>query len=193
MADYKNHHQHVLDFWFGLKALPEFKIPHEKWFKKDPDFDAKITKSFGPLLDSFDLGLLENWKDSAWSTLGLIILLDQFPRNIFRNTAKAFAYDSHALKIAKNALQKNFDAEVPPLQRVFYYLPLEHSENLDDQRECVRLFKILEKECPGFLIYAEKHLEIIERFGRFPHRNDILKRPSTKAEEEFLKEPGSSF
>ena len=127
--------------------------------------------------------------------MALIILFDQLPRNMFRNKPEAFGSDHLALECAKKAIEQNFDSSLLPIQRWFIYIPFEHSENLKDQRTCVKLFSSLEHhpESAGTIEYAHRHLEVIERFGRFPHRNVILGRESTKEELEFLQQPGSSF
>lgn len=192
MAKHKTH-QDILDFWFGPEDSEAFTKPQEKWFKKDPQFDEAIRENFAPLLEAFKQGSLDAWRADPWGALALILLLDQFPRNLFRGSDESFAYDGTALALAKEALEKGFDQEVPPVQRVFYYLPFEHSEVLEDQERSVKLFEVLEKDLPGFLTYAQQHYDIIKRFGRFPHRNVALGRVSTPEEEAFLKTPGSSF
>lgn len=180
----------VLSFWFGDK-LEMRKV----WFVKDSDFDTEVRSRFLPLYEQAAADHLDGWIASPESCLALIIVLDQFPRNIFRGTPRSFATDPKALKIAKGAIAQHFDQRVPPVQRFFLYLPLEHSENLDDQNESVRLYEQFRDnpELKETYDYAIRHRDVIERFGRFPHRNQILDRPSTPEEIEFLKQPGSSF
>lgn len=180
----------VLSFWFGDKL--EMR---NVWFVKNSDFDAEVRSRFLPLYEQTASDQLDRWVDSPESCLALIIVLDQFPRNLFRGTARSFATDAKALKIAKSAIAQQFDRQVPPVQRFFFYLPLEHSENLDDQNESVRLYEQFRdnSDLKETYDYALRHQVVIERFGRFPHRNQILDRPSTPEEIEFLKQPGSSF
>lgn len=182
--------QEVLGFWFG-ETLERRKA----WFTKDPAFDAEVRSRFLPLYEQAAAEQLAAWRESAASCLALIIVLDQFPRNMFRGTPRSFATDLQALRIAKGAIAQRFDQQLPPIQRFFFYLPLEHSENLDDQTESVRLSEKL-RNIPGLADiydYAIRHRDVIARFGRFPHRNSILDRSSTPEELEFLKQPGSSF
>lgn len=180
----------VLSFWFGDK-LEMRKV----WFTKNSDFDAEVRSRFLPLYEQAASDQLDGWIDSPEGCLALVIVLDQFPRNMFRGTARSFATDPKALEIAKSAIAQQFDQQFPPVQRFFLYLPLEHSENLDDQTESVRLYEQFRDnpELKDTYDYAIRHRDVIERFGRFPHRNQILDRPSTLEEIEFLKQPGSSF
>lgn len=174
----------IIDFWFSEEVKP-------LWFKKSTEFDRKITRHF---LDTYQLaktGALDDWRNLAQNALALIIVLDQFPRNMFRDTAQAFATDAKAVELAKYAIARNYQQELSAEQRVFLYMPLMHSENPADQAQCVELFTKLGR--PDNLNFALKHQEIIDRFGRFPHRNEILGRKSTPAEREFLTQPGSSF
>jgi uncharacterized protein (DUF924 family) len=174
--------QAVLDFWFrGDEARKE-------WFLKDAAFDAQIVDRFSPLHGLAAAGELSHWRQSPRDCLALIILLDQFPRNMFRGTARAFASDAMALAAAKHAVAAGYDRSMREVERTFVYLPFEHSEDLADQEKALELFA----GNPNFE-WARKHWEIIRRFGRFPHRNAVLGRESTAAEIEFLKEPGSSF
>lgn len=188
----------ILRFWFGVPQTPDSQYSQRRkyWFGKNPEFDRSIHDRFYFLYEQADSGELDNWQATPQGSLALILLFDQFPRNMFRDTPRAFATDAKALSIAKQSIAQAFDRALEPIQRVFIYLPLEHSENLDDQRQCVWLFEALTAESPELadcLDYALRHQAIIERFGRFPHRNRILDRPSTPAETEFLKQPGSSF
>lgn len=185
----------VLTFWFGTADLTKQLGPRREWFAKDTAFDAEIEARFGSTMRQAAAGELDDHRQSAASCLALILLLDQFPRNIYRGTAQAFATDGLALGHALYALDHGYDREVAPVARWFFYLPLEHCESLERQRDALARFKSLEGS-PGAAMavdFAEKHLAIIERFGRFPHRNAILGRESTPEEIAFLKTEGSSF
>ena len=183
--------QEVLEFWFGKEPGK----PRVEWFRKDVDFDAAIRRRFGALHERAARRGLEAWRASPEPMLALIVVLDQFSRNLHRDDARAFAQDAYALECARQALARGDDARLLPVQRQFIYLPLEHSENLGDQEECVALMRALDafEETRGLLAWAEKHRDIVKRFGRFPHRNAALGRPSTGEESEFLKQPGSGF
>lgn len=188
-----NRYESVLEFWFG--PLAERHLSRKAWFQKDPDFDANIRTRFLPLFEEVEAGALDSWRDHPQASLALIILLDQFPRNLFRGQARAFACDPRARIITRHVIALGFDQAWHPVQRIFAYLPLEHSESLADQEECLRLMKALMQfpETADMHVWAEKHRVIIERFGRFPHRNAALGRQSTPEEIEFLKQPGSGF
>jgi uncharacterized protein (DUF924 family) len=168
----------VLDFWFSPES-------EKRWFQSTPDFDRTITERFGALHGEAHAGRLDGWAQTAPGALALILLLDQFPRNMFRGTPRAFESDAKALAIARSALERGQDRERPVAERPFFYLPLEHSEDLADQEDCVRLNDTLRYE--DYLDYAIQHRDIIARFGRFPHRNHILGRANTAEEAEFLK------
>lgn len=196
----------LLDFWFGdaLSASDPsgVKAVAARWFNGGAAFDQEIADKFAGLPDRLAAGEVEAWvRAGPKGVLAALIGLDQFPRNLFRGTPRAFAFDPLALKLSKQAIDAGDDKRLHPLERIFVYLPLEHSENLDDQRRSVALFDALRPQAGpperDFVheawVYAVKHLEVIERFGRFPHRNAILDRPSTVEEVEFLKLPGSSF
>lgn len=174
----------VLHFWFEETEL-------KQWFVKDPEFDATITERFGELYAQAKNGEIDSWCETANGTLALIILLDQFSRNMFRDDKQSFATDAKALEISKAAIEKSFDREVEERGRNFFYLPFEHSENMDDQKRAAQL--ISEMGNKNLLEWAEKHMVIIERFGRFPHRNAVMGRESTPEEIQFLTEDGSSF
>lgn len=181
----------ILDFWFG----PVPGARRRQWFASDPDFDRAIRERFFEDYQDACRGALEAWLTVPESCLALVLLLDQLPRNMFRGTPAAFAADGRALAAARHAVGQGFDAGMPPERRMFYYLPFEHSEDLEDQRRCVALTEPF-RDLSGFEDihdYALRHLRVIERFGRFPHRNAILGRENTPEEEEFLKQPGSSF
>ena len=181
----------VLDFWFGVPPGPA----RAEWFRKDDAFDAQIRDRFGPLDEAASRRELDAWRADPASMLALVVVLDQFSRNLYRGNARAFAQDAHALECANEALARGDDTRLQPVQRQFLYLPLEHSEDLADQERCVALMRSLEgfEETRGLTEWAEKHRVIVARFGRFPHRNAALGRVSTPEEIEFLKQPGSGF
>lgn len=183
----------VLTFWFG--AVDVYGRSRAEWFRKDPVFDSEIRARFLTLLDSAARGELRDWESSPRGCLALLILLDQYPRNLFRGEARAFATDAEARRICRHVLEHGFDKEFLPVERMFVYLPLEHSEALADQDECYRLMLELKPypETANLHGWADKHRLIIRRFDRFPHRNAALGRDSTAEEIEFLKTPGSSF
>ncbi len=185
----------ILDFWFGKPDEADYGKSRKIWFIKNPEFDKEVRSRFLNDYQQAATGQLDNWKTSSQSCLALIILLDQFSRNMFRGQPQAFATDPQALTYAKYAIERGFDQELLPIQRWFVYLPFEHSENLADQHESVELFSTLQHypDCVSGVDYALRHLKVIERFGRFPHRNIILGRETTPEEAEFLKRPGSSF
>lgn len=189
-----NRVEYILDFWFGSSSEENPK-PRQIWFHKDPVFDRHIRTQFLGDYSKASAGELDHWQDSAAGCLALILLLDQFPRNMFRGSAQAFATDDSALRLAHHARERGFDQKLPPIKRMFIYLPFEHSENLEDQLHSVRLFEQFRSEpaMESTIVYAIKHGQIIERFGRFPHRNAILGRISTPEEEAFLSLPGASF
>jgi len=175
----------VLRFWF-------VENPKEAWFKKDDGFDRAIADKFGDLhrrlSETCDVDAAVESPERALAT---IIVLDQFSRNLHRDSALAFAADGVALTVARRAVARGFDLRFPAEGRVFFYLPFEHSEKLADQRQSVALISALGVADSTW--YAERHREIIERFGRFPHRNAVLGRVSTAEEKAFLEEPHSSF
>jgi uncharacterized protein (DUF924 family) len=185
----------IFDFWFGRESEEGYGEFREAWFTKDPEFDREIRDRFEAAYEAAAAGKLDHWKDEARSCLALIILLDQFPRNMFRGDPKTYAADDKAREAARYAVEQAYDRELPPYGRLFVYLPFEHSEDLEDQRFSVELFRRLAAEMGSedLLSYAVRHQEIIERFGRFPHRNEILGRATTPEEAEFLREPNSSF
>ena len=185
----------MLDFWFGPAGSPGYGKPREAWFRKSDAFDADIRARFLGLQQRAAAGALESWLAAAESLLALIVLLDQFPRNLFRGTSQAFATDTQALAAARFAVERGFDAALLPVQRWFLYLPFEHAEDLAQQRRCLELFDRLRGDpaSAGSIDYARRHFEIIARFGRFPHRNAVLGRASTPEEIDFLRQPGSGF
>jgi uncharacterized protein (DUF924 family) len=184
--------ERILNFWMTPGHVAEDTVHRwSRWFVPDPEFD-KLCKSL--FLDSYRdaaFGRLDGWKKAPRSCLALVLLLDQFPRNMLRGTARAFATDLKARELSRHAIESGFDRKLSPLMRMFLYLPLEHSENLDDQLESVRLSCALggqNHDYSEILKYAEQHLEIIRRFGRFPGRNRALGRQSTQEEMDFLKD-----
>jgi uncharacterized protein (DUF924 family) len=185
----------ILDFWFGRESEEGYGEFREVWFTKDPEFDREVRDRFEGAYQEAAAGRLEHWKDEAHSCLALIILLDQFPRNMLRGDPKTYATDDKAREAARHAVEYAYDRELTLYGRLFVYLPFEHSEDLEDQRFSVKLFRGLAAEMGSeeLLGYAVRHLEIIERFGRFPHRNEILGRATTPEEAEFLRRPDSSF
>jgi uncharacterized protein (DUF924 family) len=185
--------EEVLDFWFGREAEPGYGEFREAWFRKDPEFDRQVRDRFEALYEAAAAGDLDDWKEEARSCLALVILLDQFPRNMFRGDPKSYTTDRKAQQTAEDAVDHAFDRELPAFQRMFLYMPLMHSEDLEHQRRSVELFRGLGGEGDPSYHYAVRHKEIIERFGRFPHRNEILGRRTTPEEAEFLTQPDSSF
>lgn len=185
----------ILNFWFGRPDEANYGKQRSFWFRKNTEEDQKIQSQFLQDYEQAIVSQLDYWKNSPRSCLALILLLDQFPRNMFRGTERAFAADPQALSVAQHAVANRFDKELLTVQRWFIYLPFEHSENLADQHQSVELFATL-KDDPASAAtfnYAERHRAVIERFGRFPHRNQILGRETTPEEAEFLRQPGSSF
>ena len=185
----------ILDFWFGAADSPERGRSRKSWFAKDEEFDQEVRRRFLAGYEAACEGRLASWEEGPLSALALVIVLDQFPRNMFRGQARAFAADELVLGVARRMVGRGFDVPLRPAERVFVYLPFEHAEDLAAQRRCQALIAGLEDDALGAstLDYARRHLAIITRFGRFPHRNAILGRVSTAEEIEFLAEPGSSF
>lgn len=194
----------VLAFWFGDMDGPGHAIAQRQaglWWSKDEGVDARIRHRFLTTVQAAAEGRLSHWSATPEGWLALILLTDQFPRNIHRGTPGALAFDPRAREIAREGLDAGWDQSLRPVQRVFAYLPLEHAEDLGLQHEAVERFTALAAQVPaedreafnGFVDFARRHLEVIERFGRFPHRNAILGRESTAAELAFLEQPGSSF
>jgi uncharacterized protein (DUF924 family) len=185
----------VLDFWFGPPGSADRGRARDAWFVKDDRFDAAIRERFGAAIESALSGGLDDWARSPDSSLALVIVLDQFTRNVFRGTPRSFAGDPLALAVARGIVGRGWDAGLPPVWRSFVYLPFEHSEDLSDQREALRLFGVLraDPDAGGAYEWALRHHDVVARFGRFPHRNEILGRASTPEEIEFLKQPGSRF
>jgi len=191
----------ILDFWFGeIKDGFTKESRGKLWYMGDEKIDNQIKDLFGNLILKAANKELEVWKETAKGRLALIILLDQFTRNVYRKTEKAFAYDKYAIELCKEGLRLKHDEELCFVHRMFFYHPLHHSENLEDQKLNVKLVEQLKQEVPeqnkkkveSFLKYAKQHCDIIKKFGRFPHRNEVLGRESTKEELEYL-ESGKRF
>jgi uncharacterized protein (DUF924 family) len=188
--------QAVLNFWFGAPGSASEGQQRAAWFRKDPAFDAEIQRRFAPLLEQAQAGGLQHWDATPWGALARIVLLDQFSRNTLRGQARAFAGDALALQAALRLIDAGQDRLFGPEQRLFVYLPLEHAEDLALQQRSVALFEALAAAHEGFegaADYARRHLAVIAEFGRFPHRNAALGRPSTAAEQAYLAQPGAGF
>jgi len=195
--------QPLLDWWFGpsSQAAEVVAQKHGLWFAKRTTQDAEARERFGVFVAEALAGGLDDWCAEPEGWLALLLLLDQLPRMIHRDTPRAFAGDARARELALAGLAAGREAQLPAIRQVFVYLVLEHAEDLALQDEAVRRFRQLhEQTAPaelaafaGFLDYAERHRVVIARFGRFPHRNAILGRPSTAAEQAFLAEPGARF
>jgi len=182
----------VNTFWFGDPENPDYGKSQAKWFVKDAEFDASIRDRFTDWIEAAGVGEFDHPAKTGPGAVTLMVLLDQFPRNVYRGDPRSFAFDAKALAIAKNVVAQGMDQDVPGFMRAFLYLPFEHSEHLDDQERALALFASLDDGGHG-LVWAEKHHEIIKRFGRFPHRNAVLGRASTPEELLFLEQPDSSF
>ena len=181
----------VLDFWFGAPGTLHYGKTRAEWFKKSDEFDALIRRRFLTVYEQAAAGTWAHWRDSPLTLLAQIIVLDQFPRNLFRDSPRAFATDAMALDAAKRMVASGWHLRLNAVERQFSYLPFEHAEDLDAQRTCLQLFGALGNA--DLLQWAQKHYDIVARFGRFPHRNAVLGRESTAEESEFLQQPGSRF
>lgn len=169
--------QEIIDFWFSQEA-------RQRWFKSTPEFDRQLTARFEKTWDRARRGDLDHWMQTAEGCLALIIVLDQFPLNMYRGEGKSFSTEARSREVTRHALEQRFDVDLPPEQKAFLYMPFMHSEALADQDLCLELF-----DQPGLesnLRFARHHRGIIERFGRFPHRNAPLGRESTEAERDYL-------
>lgn len=195
--------EQVLQFWFGPTdpegcSSPEFS---SRWYKKSQAFDAEVKRSFESTYDDIAAGRLDGWHGEPLGWLASVVVLDQFSRNMFRDTAKMYSADPLAQRFASEGIGQGLDQVLKGHQRAFAYMPLMHSENLADQERCVELFQhALEQASPAThpifsmnLKYAISHRDIVKKWGRFPHRNEILSRSSTEEEIAFLKTPGSRF
>jgi uncharacterized protein (DUF924 family) len=174
----------IVKFWFE-------ELSPDDWYKADARRDAEIRRRFGPLYEKLKVAVPQDWLELPKGWLAAILVLDQFPRNMFRGDPRAFATDAEALALAKRVIAKGVDMRLQPDERAFIYLPFQHSEDGVDQARSLELFTALGN--PNNLDFALRHKAIIDRFGRFPHRNAVLGRASTEEESVFLKEPGSSF
>jgi uncharacterized protein (DUF924 family) len=193
----------ILQFWFGknLEDRKQIAARCNLWFGNNPDFDESIRQRFGDLPDLAVGGRLVSWLSSPRSSLALTLILDQFPRNLFRGCPRAFAFDRQAVEIAKTAIGYRFDLKVHPLEATFFYMPLEHAESSALQELAVEKFRRLRDRAPrhlqeiftGFLVYAVAHRAVIRRFGRFPHRNEMLGRTPNAEERAYLAGGGETF
>ncbi|MGI9263917.1 MAG: DUF924 family protein [Gammaproteobacteria bacterium] len=193
----------VIRFWFGDASESPATVASQAglWFGGDPSFDELIRSRFDTLLVRASAGELAPWQKDAQSSLALTLILDQFPRNLYRGRPQSFDYDAQALEVATRSIERGFDAELSALQATFLYLPLEHAENAEVQERCVTLFRALLVRAPvelrpqfeSFLAYAIRHQKVIDQFGRFPHRNEVLKRHSTTEELSYLAAGGDAF
>lgn len=193
----------ILRFWFGddpARALDDPAL-QRLWWAKQPAVDAAMRERFGAQVQAAGEGALDGWAATAEGRLALILLTDQFPRNIFRGTPAAFALDPLARRWALQGIEQGVFDGLPPVQQVFAWLPLEHAEDAALQARCVQGMRTLRERAPAaqraafdsFVDFAERHEAVIRRFGRFPHRNAVLGRDSTDEERAFLATPGSSF
>lgn len=193
----------INDFWFGSDTDDAVTVQQRSqlWWSKNPEVDLQIRTRFASYVEAAAAHEFDAWQTSPGGVLALILLTDQFPRHIYRDTAKAFASDPLARAWCRIGIEKGMDGNLRPIERAFFYLPLEHSESLEEQNWSVRLFTQLYQEVPPehmdifrrYLMFALRHRRVIERFGRFPHRNKMLGRVSTLEEEAFLQESGASF
>jgi uncharacterized protein (DUF924 family) len=193
----------ICEFWFGTSSDDAATAQQgaKMWWSKNPEVDLQICERFSRDVAAVGMRERDAWSATPKGVLALILLTDQFARNIHRGAPQAFECDALAREWARSAIGRGIDRKLRPIERVFLYLPFEHSESIEDQAMSVKLFTQLYQDVPaeqmdifrGYLIFALRHRRIIERFGRFPHRNQILGRPSTPEEAAFLQEPGSSF
>jgi len=196
-------YEEILSFWFGtLDAAGCADEAHaERWWKKDAAFDEELRRRFGALHEAVANGDHDDWLKTPRGRLAYVIVLDQFSRNMFRDSPRMYAYDGKALAAARQGIVNGEEKPLAHDERVFLYMPFEHSEDLADQELCVSLFERLcvglsgeaLKDAQDNVVYAQRHHDIVKRFGRFPHRNPILGRASTPEEAQFLTKPNSSF
>jgi uncharacterized protein (DUF924 family) len=195
--------EEILWYWFG-RLDAQGRVPSEKmtrWFRGGKEVDDEIAALFDEDVEMATAGELDAWQEHPRSALALVLLLDQFPRNLYRGQPASFAADPKALSLALHCLEQGFDQKLPPIFRVFLYLPLEHAEDLERQEQCVALFQELAQQASpdekalyeNFLDFAIQHRDLIARFGRFPYRNNILGRENTPEEDAFLNETKLSF
>jgi uncharacterized protein (DUF924 family) len=185
----------LLDFWFGAPGSAEHDRPRDIWFKPDPAFDQELRDRFLADQEAAAAGRLAAWMAAPDPCLALILLLDQLPRNLFRGSPGAYRCDPEARAAAVHAVDRGFDCAVAAVRRWFFYLPFQHSEDLADQQRSLELCASLPADSDRDLCLraAQQHYDIIARFGRFPHRNEVLGRSSTAEEAAFLRQPGSRF
>ncbi|WP_082989729.1 DUF924 family protein [Woeseia oceani] len=186
----------VLSFWFQEQELsaPQIDARMDTWFGENPAFDHEIERVFSGDIERASDGKLQHWAEQPRGRLALIILLDQFRRNIYRGTAKAFDMDKRALKLCVEGAMQNMDKKLTPIERVFFYMPLQHAESRRVQEKSIQIYQRLAKSVSAtyretfetILQFAELHRDIIAQYGRFPHRNQLLGRPNTKEEDEYL-------
>jgi uncharacterized protein (DUF924 family) len=191
----KDNSEEVLEFWFGRPGDPDYGAHRQAWFRRDDAFDAEIARRFGALQRRARDGALDGWAETARGALALLVLLDQFSRNLHRESPEAFASDPKALAVAKDAIARGHDRAVTPLQAHFFYLPFEHSEALAEQERGVALMQAMPEHDgkENAVSYAVRHRDVIARFGRFPHRNAVLGRETTAEEQAFLAENERGF
>ena len=195
--------QRILDFWFSDSELdsPQLDSRMDRWFGANDELDEQIRSEFGELIEQAPTGQLESWADTPRGRLALIILLDQFSRNAYRGTAQAFTHDKKALKLAIEGTLAGDHKQLNSVERMFFFMPLQHAESLKIQEKSVSIFKALAETVPGtlhetFLMaaqFAELHRDIVAEFGRFPHRNAVLGRPDSSAEAAYLGDDNPSF
>lgn len=195
--------QRVLDFWFqpDENDSPSIDSRLNRWFSADAAFDARVRDQFGPLVDAAAHGELADWAGSIEGRLALIVVLDQFTRNVHRGTRQAFAGDRRALALCVEGAASGSYRDLSALQQVFFFMPLQHAESLKIQDRSVRIYQALANSVPlplretfmTFAQFAELHRDIVAAFGRFPHRNAMLGRPNTPAEDEYLDDGAPSF
>jgi len=195
--------EEILNFWFGdsLDSLDAIAARKVSWFVQSDAFDRTIATRFGSLPERALRGEFDGWSREPRPALALVLVLDQLPRNLYRGNARSFEFDSKACEIALLAIEADFDQKLHPLEASFLYLPLEHSEDLLLQDRSVELFESLVSRAPvdlrpmfeQFSVYAIRHREVIRRFGRFPHRNAVLRRRSTREELAYLESGGETF
>ena len=196
----------ILAFWFGddsnaLDTLAGMQARAGIWFASNAEFDAAIRERFADLPERARAGEFDAWRAEARSTLALVLVLDQFPRNLYRDSALSFSFDALAYEVVVGGLARGFDAQLSPVEAVFLYLPFEHAEDSDAQHRCVALFEGLLGRCAvklrpqfeAFLSYAARHCDVVEKFGRFPHRNRLLDRTATEEEAAYLESGGDTF
>jgi uncharacterized protein (DUF924 family) len=200
---WKDKIEEILDFWFGHMTDETF-LPDKKaklWFQKDSVFDLEIQRRFEDVLHASARGELGNWADTPRGIMAYVVLLDQFPRNMYRDLPEEYAYDQFCLPVVREALKNGIDKKLKLVERMFLYMPLMHSEDPEDQETSIEYFTRLRDAVDQsnreyfemVLDYAHRHKAIIDQFGRYPYRNDQLGRETTEEEEDFLKKPGSRF